>query len=125
ALEKDRTRRYETATGLARDVERYLRDEAVEACPPTVGYRLRKFFRKHRRLASTAALLFVALSLAVIGTTLGLLQAQRERDAATRSRQEAESAQRTAAEQRLLAEQRRQQAEEEREKATLAERQTR
>ena len=47
-LEKDRTRRYETASGLARDVERYLRDEPVEACPPSAGYRLRKFARKHR-----------------------------------------------------------------------------
>jgi serine/threonine protein kinase/WD40 repeat protein len=46
-LEKDRTRRYDTASGLARDVERYLRDEPVEACPPTLGYRLwkaRKFW---------------------------------------------------------------------------------
>ncbi len=42
-LEKDRSRRYETATALARDVERYLKDEPVEACPPTAGYRLRKF----------------------------------------------------------------------------------
>src|SRR5581483_11595782 len=35
ALEKDRTRRYETANGFARDVERYLHDEPVEACPPS------------------------------------------------------------------------------------------
>src|SRR5207237_783615 len=39
-LEKDRTRRYETADGLARDVQRYLADEPVEACPPSAGYRL-------------------------------------------------------------------------------------
>src|SRR6516165_9497711 len=43
ALEKDRSRRYETATGLARDVQRYLWDEPVEACPPSAAYRLRKF----------------------------------------------------------------------------------
>ena len=42
-LEKDRTRRYETASGLARDVQRYLDDEPVEACPPSAAYRLRKF----------------------------------------------------------------------------------
>src|SRR5262249_37816749 len=47
-LEKDRSRRYETANGLARDVQRYLNDEAVEACPPSAGYRVRKFARKHR-----------------------------------------------------------------------------
>ena len=42
-LEKDRTRRYESANGLAKDIQRYLADEPVEACPPSVGYRLRKF----------------------------------------------------------------------------------
>src|SRR5262245_21702205 len=47
-LEKDRSRRYDTASSLARDVERYLRDEAVEARPPSVGYRLRKFVRRNR-----------------------------------------------------------------------------
>ena len=54
-LEKDRARRYETAVGLARDVERYLHDEPVEACPPSAGYRLRKFTRKHRTALSVAA----------------------------------------------------------------------
>ena len=48
ALEKDRTRRYETASGFAQDVERYLADEAVEACPPSRRYRLGKFARRHR-----------------------------------------------------------------------------
>ena len=43
ALEKDRSRRYETANGLARDIERYLNDEPVEACPPSAGYRFSKF----------------------------------------------------------------------------------
>jgi serine/threonine protein kinase/WD40 repeat protein len=47
-LEKDRNRRYETASGLARDVERFIRGDAVEACPPTLGYRLRKFYRRNR-----------------------------------------------------------------------------
>src|SRR6476620_380500 len=42
-LEKDRNRRYETANGLAMDVQRYLVDEPVLACPPSAGYRLRKF----------------------------------------------------------------------------------
>ena len=47
-LEKERSRRYDTANGLARDVERYLADELVEARPPSAGYRLRKFARKNR-----------------------------------------------------------------------------
>jgi tetratricopeptide (TPR) repeat protein len=56
-LEKQRDRRYETANGLARDLQRYLADELVEARPPGAGYRLRKFARKHRAaLASTTAI---------------------------------------------------------------------
>ena len=51
-LEKDRNRRYETASGLARDVERYIGGDAVEACPPTLGYRLRKFYGRNRAGAS-------------------------------------------------------------------------
>ena len=47
-LEKDRTRRYETANGLARDIERHLADEPVEARPPSRGYRLRKFARRNK-----------------------------------------------------------------------------
>jgi serine/threonine protein kinase/tetratricopeptide (TPR) repeat protein len=53
-LEKDRSRRYETANGLARDVERYLHDETVEACPPSASYRLRKFARKNRKFLGVA-----------------------------------------------------------------------
>src|SRR5215831_13369169 len=48
ALEKDRNRRYETANGFAADVQRYLHDEPVQACPPSVVYRIRKFARKHK-----------------------------------------------------------------------------
>src|SRR6185312_2129322 len=54
-LEKDRNRRYETANGFARDIQRYLADEAVEACPPSAGYKLRKFARKNRKPLATAA----------------------------------------------------------------------
>jgi serine/threonine protein kinase/tetratricopeptide (TPR) repeat protein len=63
ALEKDRTRRYESAAGFAHDVERYLSDEAVEACPPSRRYRLRKFARKNRGALATVTA-FVALLLA-------------------------------------------------------------
>ncbi|MBI3862452.1 MAG: serine/threonine protein kinase [Planctomycetia bacterium] len=62
ALEKDRTRRYETVSGLARDIQRYLADEPVEAHPPSVGYRLRKFARKNKFLSSGAAVYVVAIS---------------------------------------------------------------
>src|SRR5258708_1065844 len=59
-LEKDRSRRYDTANGLARDVERYLADDVVEARPASAGYRLRKIVRKHR-VAIITATAFVGL----------------------------------------------------------------
>jgi WD40 repeat protein/serine/threonine protein kinase len=61
ALEKDRGRRFDTANGLARDIERYLADEPVLACPPSAGYRLRKLLRRHRGPALVAALLLTTL----------------------------------------------------------------
>ena len=48
ALEKDRNRRYETASGFAADIERHLHDEPVEAGPPSAAYRLRKFVRREQ-----------------------------------------------------------------------------
>jgi tetratricopeptide (TPR) repeat protein len=81
-LEKDRTRRYETANGLARDVQRYLHDEPVEACPPSTGYRLRKFARKNRQLLATAAAFALLL---VLGALFSALQAWRARVAEHRA----------------------------------------
>ena len=71
-LEKDRKRRYETANGLARDVERYLHDETVQACPPSAGYRFRKFARRNKRALASAAMLGLTL-LAVLGTVAGTI----------------------------------------------------
>jgi serine/threonine protein kinase len=68
-LEKDRTRRYETANGLVRDVQRYLADEPVDACPPTLAYRFHKFARKHRGLLTTAASFAALLVVGVIVST--------------------------------------------------------
>jgi tetratricopeptide (TPR) repeat protein len=65
-LEKDRTRRYETASALAVDVQRYLRDEPVQACPPSAWYRLRKFTRRNKRAIVSAALL-VGMLLVLLG----------------------------------------------------------
>jgi eukaryotic-like serine/threonine-protein kinase len=64
-LEKDRSRRYETASGFAADVERYLKDEAVQACPPATWYRFRKFARRHKRALATVSAVAVVLLLAV------------------------------------------------------------
>jgi tetratricopeptide (TPR) repeat protein/serine/threonine protein kinase len=67
ALEKDRNRRYETASGFAMDVQRYLNDEAVQACPPSVGYRLRKFARRNKSGLAMAALVLFFLVLLCSG----------------------------------------------------------
>src|SRR3989440_5175287 len=56
-LEKDRNRRYETAKDFAADVQRYLNDEPVQACPPSAWYRFRKFARRHKAGLTTAALI--------------------------------------------------------------------
>jgi serine/threonine protein kinase/tetratricopeptide (TPR) repeat protein len=74
ALEKDRSRRYETANGLARDIERYLHDEPVQACPPSASYRLRKLLRRHRAAVLTAAALAALL---MAGATISTWQAIR------------------------------------------------
>ena len=55
SLEKERARRYESAAGLARDIERYLHDEPVEACPPSRVYRLRKFIRRNKTVVLSSA----------------------------------------------------------------------
>jgi eukaryotic-like serine/threonine-protein kinase len=66
-LEKDRNRRYETAKDFAADVQRYLDDETVQACPPSVGYRFRKFARRNKRALMAAGLVLVALVLSAGG----------------------------------------------------------
>jgi serine/threonine protein kinase/WD40 repeat protein len=75
ALEKDRNRRYDTASALAADVQRYLDDEQVQACPPSAGYRLRKFFRRHKGPLLAASIVMLALMGGIIGTTLGMIRA--------------------------------------------------
>lgn len=63
-LEKDRTRRYQSAAELATDIERHLQHEPIEACPPSTLYVLRKFARRHR-IALTAAVL---IAVTLVGT---------------------------------------------------------
>ena len=82
ALEKDRNRRYQTANELARDVEHYLHDEPVLACPPSARYRLGKFVRRNRGPVLAAGLVLLALLGGVIGTSFGLIRAQRRRSRA-------------------------------------------
>jgi serine/threonine protein kinase/WD40 repeat protein len=94
ALEKDRNRRYETASAFAADVERYLKDEPVQACPPSAGYRLRKFFRRYKGAVLAASLLVLVLVGGIIGTTLGMLRAtDAEAHAVTEAKQKEDALQ--------------------------------
>jgi WD40 repeat protein/serine/threonine protein kinase len=84
-LEKDRNRRYDTAAALAADVRRFLSDEPVQACPPSTGYRLRKFARRNRGPVAAGSALAALLVLGTVGTSVGLvwaLQAERTATAA-------------------------------------------
>jgi hypothetical protein len=112
-LEKERGRRYETANGLAQDVLRYLADEAVEARPPSAGYRLGKLLRRHRGPVTAAAALVAALLAGIAGTSWGLLRAEQRRA-------EADVARAEEARQRVLAQEKEQEAQQEKEKAVKA-----
>jgi WD40 repeat protein len=81
ALEKERSRRYETANGFAADILRHLSNEPVLAAPPSRAYRLRKFARKHRGPLAAAALVLLALVAGLIGTTWQAVRADRARRA--------------------------------------------
>jgi len=85
ALEKDRSRRYGSPSELAADVRRYLRNDPVEASPPSTTYRVRKFFSRHRMGVTASASLVLLLVAGVIGTTVGLLKAKREAEAVRKS----------------------------------------
>lgn len=98
ALEKDRNRRYETANGLARDIQRYLSNEVVEARPASTSYRLSKWVRRHRVQFIAASFIALSLLVGVIGTILGLLEARKQRDIAEQARQ-SESVERQRADQ--------------------------
>jgi eukaryotic-like serine/threonine-protein kinase len=113
-LEKDRTRRYESASGLARDVQRALADEPVEACPPSAGYRLRKFSRKYRTLLRVAGAFLILLVLGVVASTWQAIRAtvaeraaRSSEEAARSSEAEAQNHKHEADEAKKLAENRR------------------
>jgi len=110
ALEKDRMRRYESANGLAVDLQRYLADDVVEARPPSTGYKIRKFARRNRGTVVAVSLVILALLAGIAGTSIGLLRAQEQRRLA-------EAAQRAEAEMAEGEREAKQDAEEESQKA--------
>jgi serine/threonine protein kinase/Flp pilus assembly protein TadD len=102
-LEKDRTRRYETANALARDLERYLNEEPVEASPPSPGYRLRKFARKHRKVLLAAGAFVLLLTAGVVVSTWQAVRATAAEQAASRERDRAVAEKERADEQAAVA----------------------
>jgi serine/threonine protein kinase/tetratricopeptide (TPR) repeat protein len=116
-LEKDRGRRYETANGLARDVERHLADEPVEACAPSAGYRMRKYVRRNRGAVLAAGLVVLSLLAGIAAATWGLMRANQawaaeadQRRLAEQQRDEASRARIAEISQRQIAEQQRDEA---------------
>jgi serine/threonine protein kinase len=113
-LEKDRSRRYETASALARDIEQYLNDEPVEAGPPSATYRLRKLARKHRgELASASAFAVLLVAATAVSSYLALEASRAEAKARLQAKAAEEARQSEASERRI--------AEEERNRAQTAE----
>jgi serine/threonine protein kinase/predicted negative regulator of RcsB-dependent stress response len=121
AIEKDRSRRYQTAGALARELQHYLDDEPVEACPPSAAYRLHKFVRRNRASVAVVALVGAAL---VLGSGVSVWQAlragQAERVAKSHLLAEREANRQTDAA-RAKADEARQEAERQRDRALQAE----
>jgi hypothetical protein len=122
-LEKSRDRRYETANALARDVQRYLADEPVEARPPSAGYRASKFVRRHKGPVIAAGLVTLALVGGVIGTTYGLVRARQAAEAERMARLDAQNAAEAERLAKLDAESRRAEAEKQKARAETREQQ--
>jgi serine/threonine protein kinase/tetratricopeptide (TPR) repeat protein len=89
ALDKDRSRRYETANALAMDIQRFLAHEPVSASPPSVSYRLRKFTRRHRGPVIAGLLVVAVLVVGIVGTSIGMMRSIR---AEARAKQQGELA---------------------------------
>jgi serine/threonine protein kinase len=89
-LEKDRTRRYETANGLAADLKRYLNNDAIVARPPSAAYKLQKAFRRNRLVFTAGTAIATALLLGIVVSTWQAIRAKRAETLAIQSRSDAE-----------------------------------
>ena len=89
AIEKDRTRRYETANGMAMDVTRYQVCEPVLATPPSAAYRLRKFVRRNRGAVTGGGVIAAAVLLGLAAASVGFVQAKRQEAVAVKEAQNA------------------------------------
>jgi serine/threonine protein kinase/tetratricopeptide (TPR) repeat protein len=120
ALAKERDRRYDTPNSLASDLERFLNHQPVVAGPPTMGYRLRKFVRRNRLQVTAAALVLLALIGGMVGTAIGMIEANRQAEIAKQEAQAKEIAWEAESAQRQIAETRAQEANEARQAAEQA-----
>ncbi len=111
ALEKERSRRYDSAAGFAEDVERFLKNEPIVARPPSLFYRVNKFARKNRVAVTAGLLLLASLVVGMIGTSWGLREAILARDSETEARKAETIAKQKESALRVLAEERFRQAE--------------
>ena len=102
-LEKDRNRRYETANGLAMDIERHLSNEPVMARPPSSWYRVQKFAKRNKLAFASAAIVSVALLIGITASLWGLLEANKQRLIAQSESNEAREARAEAEEARIKA----------------------
>jgi len=102
-LEKDRTRRYETANGLALDVERHLKHEPVVARSPSTAYRIEKFVRRNKVMVGAAGLVTAALVMGILASAWQAVRASRLRVKAEAKEQQALQAQASEIEQRQRA----------------------
>jgi len=89
-MEKDRTRRYETATSVAADIQRYLNDEVVEASPPSTAYKLRKLARRYRNPLHVVVGIALLLIAATIFSSWQAVLATRAKAAALAEKQRAD-----------------------------------
>jgi serine/threonine protein kinase len=96
ALEKDRSRRYDSANGLAEDVRNHLNNQPVTAAGPSVIYRLRKLYQREQPMANAAIAVAACLVIGAATVTFQFVQADRARDAEHMARQAAERAQEAA-----------------------------
>jgi eukaryotic-like serine/threonine-protein kinase len=120
-LEKDRTRRYETANGLAVDIQRHLKHQPVVARPPSMAYRARKFVRRHNAMMGAAGLVAATLVLGILVSTWQAVRATRAEKTAREKTSIAEAERQRADEAARVADSQRERAEQEAQKAKASE----
>jgi len=98
AMSKDRTQRYGTATELAEDITRHLKNEPILACPPSTRYLLRKYIARHKVEVIAGAIVILAVIVGLIGTSVSMVKAKKAEKTALEAQELALEEARTAEE---------------------------